>query len=241
MKNFLQLFFLAALFVLGQIFPVAFCQTASAQKSVKEIASLFKSLDMDSDGTNEIDKLTLMSFRGVEEKPLVATDKLVVVLIENRLFEKIPRSETSARDLKNRLKQYKNDLEKEGLTSRFVDCELYAGPKHQDGQTLLALRRFLKDVNNAWNLQGVVLVGSFPEATLVRRWIWKRQRWNVTIAGKPYKGADQTDFLRIVPEPVAPRADIVLADLDGNWEDIYEKESRQLESIEALPDKGVAK
>ncbi len=114
-------------------------------------------------------------------------------------------------------------------------CDLYAGPIHQDGLTLLALRRFLQEFHSQRSLHGVVLVGSFPEASLVRRWIWRREGWDVTIAGQAFHGANQKPFLRIVPESIAPRADIVLADLDGNWESIYRRGPESLESIEAMP------
>jgi hypothetical protein len=41
-------------------------------------------------------------------------------------------------------------------------------------------------------------------------------------------------YLARVPEPIAPRADIVLADLDGNWEDLYVRESTELPSTIAV-------
>lgn len=43
-----------------------------------------------------------------------------------------------------------------------------------------------------------------------------------------------TRFLRRVPEDVARRADIVLSDLDGNWEDIYVQPKTKLETVVAV-------
>ena len=206
--------------------------------SVKEIAKQYKGFDLDKDRIDEIASLRMMKFIGLFEEPLKEDEKLVLVLVEDRLMRRIPRSKIKADAIRDRLGRFGSDLQKEGYATRFIQCDIYAGTQHQDGLTLLALRRFLKEVDATWNLEGVVLVGSFPEATIVRRWIWNRKKWDVTIAGTPYKGKEQKDFLRIVPEAIAVRGDIVLADLDGNWEDTYVKENRQLESIEALPADG---
>lgn len=205
------------------------------QPSFNKILKQYQSFDMDSDGDSEINSLKQMKLDGDEFAPISDDKKRVLVLVEERLLNRIPGSPRSVRQLMDRFKQFRKDLIDEGYAPLFITCDVYAGTRHQDGLTLLALRRFIKNVDTHWSLDGVILVGSFPEAMLVRRWVWKRKKWNVTIAGTAYKGARQRDFLRIVPEAVAPRADIVLADLDGNWEEIYQKEPRKLESIEALP------
>ncbi len=83
------------------------------------------------------------------------------------------------------------------------------------------------------NMEGAVLVGSFPEATLVRRWLWKKTGGkNDTINGVNIK---DDEYLRVIPEMVSHRADLVLADLDGNWEDIYVKGPTAIESLKARP------
>ncbi len=199
----------------------------------------YAGMDLDSDGIAEVNRMNPLKFRDEGPDKVNADSELVLVLVEERLLSEIPDSKWGEDDLLARLEQYETDLQAEGYAVQTIRCDLYAGPEHQDGLTLLALRRFLTDVAKQAKLKGVVLVGSFPEAMLVRRWLWRRENWDVTIAGKAYRGADQKDFLRIVPEVVAPRADIVLADLDGNWESIYVRKPMKLESIEALPDEKI--
>ncbi len=223
------------------VIPCVLTRLLNAQEPVpfSEILGRYEGLDLDSDGLAEVNRLSSVEFGGKDAEEIRAEKELVLVLVEDRLLAEIPGDALSAADVGKRLEQFGADLSAEGYVARFVRCDLYAGAEHQDGLTLLAIRRFLKEIAEQANLKGVVLVGSFPEATIVRRWLWRREQWDVTIAGKAYSGANQRAFLRIVPEAVAPRADIVLADLDGNWEEIYVKQPRELESIEALPDEGV--
>ena len=211
------------------------CGVTVGQSSIVDLMKNYKQFDMDGDGTNEINELVLLDLNQVRPEKLDRDSKLVLVLVEDRLLEPIVGSKIGVEQLSERLQQFKTDLAAEGLDSRFIKCDIYDGAEHQDGITLLAIRQFLKAVYNVADLQGVILVGSFPESMIVRRWVWRRERWNVTIAGTAYTGKNHKPFLRIVPELVAPRADIVLADLDGNWDKLYVKRPRQLESIEALP------
>jgi hypothetical protein len=204
-------------------------------QTLTSVMNSYRGYDMDSDGIVEINSLDYLPFENRNEN-INPNSRLVLVFVEDRLLEQLSGGGYTTGDLLKRLEQYKDDLRAEGYFTKFIKADVYNGEQHQDGQTLLSIRNFLKDVKKTWNLQGVVLVGDFPEAMLVRRWIW-RSNSNVTIAGTEYKG---TDFLRIVPEIVAHRADIVLADLDGKWEDIYVKKPTALESIEALPIRGTA-
>ncbi len=120
---------------------------------------------------------------------------------------------------------------------RVIRADVYAGSQHQDGRTVLALREFFRTVRTAYSqLQGAILVGDFPEPMLVRRWLWKQTAGTEGIDIGPVHFPEGTEFLRIVPEIVAERADLVLADLDGNWQNIYQKGPQNLESIVAKPD-----
>ncbi|AXG70567.1 repeat domain in Vibrio, Colwellia, Bradyrhizobium and Shewanella [Kordia sp. SMS9] len=206
-------------------------------QTITSIMSSYNGYDINADRVNEIDQLTYLPFENSYER-VSSTEKLVLVLVEDRILESITGSSLSEQELLKRLEQYKDDLKAEGYTTKFIKASIYDGTEHQDGRTLLAIRSFLKDIKQSKNLQGVILVGAFPEAMIVRRWIWRRKNWNVTIDGTDYTGNNQRDFLRIVPEIVAHRADIVLADLDGNWKNIYVKGPVDLESIEALPVSG---
>ncbi|MDQ4145865.1 MAG: hypothetical protein M3198_19385 [Actinomycetota bacterium] len=88
----------------------------------------------------------------------------------------------------------------------------------------MALRRFFQDVRSAFpRLEGVLLVGNFPEATLVRKVSWS----------PGYSGRSE---LWINTELISSRADIVLADLNGNWDALYIEEEFDREQITAVPD-----
>ena len=199
--------------------------------SLATMANRYSRFDLDTDGTPEINNLSISQFSTSTAGKLNSEDRVVLVLVEKRLINRIPKSTFSEHDLTNRILRLTQDLKREGLKAIAVECDVYAGSQHQDGLTLLALRRFLIDVSKSYRLRGAILVGSFPEASIVRRWIWRTVR-NVRIGGRQRRGAE---ILRIVPEPVAPRAEIVLADLNGQWEKVYVKGKRKIESIEALP------
>jgi len=198
--------------------------------------SQFSSYDTNGDGIQEIDDLKLLSFE-VNQGTIPQKAKLVLVLVEPRLLKVIPGSSLSPEDVSEVLKRFKGDLRAEGYFTRFIEAKVYDGNKHQDGRTILALRDFLKNIKATYtNFQGVILVGSFPEPMLGRRWLWKRTAGDngITIGGTNFpKG---TEYLRIVPEIVSQRADLVLADLNGKWENIYEEGPKNLVSIVAKPD-----
>ena len=60
------------------------------------------------------------------------------------------------------------DISADGFFPYFVEASVYDGTAHQDGWDGVALRRFLKDVRANYPLAGVLLVGSFPDASIVR-------------------------------------------------------------------------
>jgi hypothetical protein len=89
-------------------------------------------------------------------------------------------------------------------TASIILAEVYAGENHQDGRTVLALREFFRQVKTLYkNLRGVLLVGAFPDALLRRRW---------------GEGSSIQESI------LAYRSDIVLADLNGRWENCYHQE-----------------
>lgn len=149
---------------------------------------------------------------------LASSSKLVVVLVEKRVTNTSIGDATQATNLRNRLRTFKADLMAEGFVPRMVEADVYSGTTHQDGKTLLALRRFLKAVRTSYpSMQGAIVVGSFPEAMLVHEWIW-------TVTGG----------LQIIPEIMDERAELPLADLDGNWESIYNL-TKSLRTIWGVP------
>ncbi|NTV51204.1 MAG: hypothetical protein HGA20_16375, partial [Geobacteraceae bacterium] len=186
------------------------------------IMSRYTNFAMTDDGIPEINSLAYMPFESGYEDPL-PTQRVVLVLIEPRLLETTgnPAFRT---DLVHCLRRFKGDLRAEGLFSRFITANLYRGPVHKDGRIVLALRRFFRDVRASFaNFEGVVLIGNFPEATLVRNVSW-------------CPGFLNPRQLAIWTELISERAEIVLADLTGNWENLYQQNDFNAEAITATPD-----
>jgi hypothetical protein len=181
----------------------------STPPTVTQIAASYANYDFDGDGNAEISSLIPLPFE--PQTPPTSTDgKVVLVLVENRLIGS--GKELSA--LSTRLQQHRTDLLNEGFDPHYLSADVYHGVIHQDGKTLLAMRRFVKEVRAIYKqLAGVVLVGSFPEATLFRRVLFR-----------------SGDNMYLHPERINPRTDLVLGDLDGNWEELY----HQQETLEHL-------
>ncbi|MBK1732512.1 hypothetical protein [Thiococcus pfennigii] len=196
--------------------------------TIDRILDDFAGFDPNQDGDPAINRISLVDFETFNES-IPGDARLVLVLVEHRLLAPL----AGAPDLLPRLKRLKGDLRAEGLHSRFLDLDVYAKGIHQDGRTLLAMRAFLAQAKaNQPALEGALLIGSFPEATLVRRAIWKAD-FDVTIAGIAYQN---TPYLAIEPELIAGRSEIVLADLNGAWDDLYHYATTDLDSLRALPD-----
>jgi hypothetical protein len=204
---------------------------------LKLIMEKFRNFDRNADEDPAIISLDYLNFEPDNDTPIY---KLVLVLVESRLLNSTSVPYELITQLTNKLERFKGDLEAEGYTCRFIKADLYHGNRHQDGRTLLAIRSFLRDVDKACTVPllrglfiGVILVGAFPEASIVRTVIWKPDFKDRTIGGvntgdKPYLG--------IGSELVAPRSDIVLADLNGNWQNMYNENSVSIEKILAIPD-----
>ncbi|MBE7559097.1 hypothetical protein HS125_09165 [bacterium] len=140
------------------------------------------------------------------------------------------------------MRRYCDDLAADGWRPRLMAAQVYAGTAHQDGCTLLAMRRFLQAVSKAdASLAGAVLVGSFPEAMLVRSCNWRRNDEAVLFAGTPRQQRFPwpAPQLRTQAELVAVRCELVLCDLDGNWEERYLQPRTPLPSLLALFPGGV--
>ena len=195
----------------------------------------FSSYDINGDGIWEIETLERLPMGSVDN--IVPTDaRLVIVMVEPRLLAEIPGSAIGVSDVQARLARFQGDLQAEGYSTEFVRTHIYAGSEHQDGRTVIALREFFKNVRGTYrNLSGVILVGSFPEPMLVRRWLWPKitDEGGMQIGGVDLPAG--IEYLRIVPEIVSERSDLVLADLDGRWDAIYEQGSMNLESLVARP------
>jgi hypothetical protein len=185
--------------------------------SFQEIVKAYNCYDLDSDGVEEIKLLQHLWHRNRSfdepSEQIVSGRKLVVVIAESSLFNDLTGSHYSVDDLLQRLLTFKHDLHIEGREAKFLEMALYSGPIRQDGKTLLAIREFFKEIHcNFNNFEGAILIGSFPEASIVRNW---PQYYKIEEIGE--------DQYRVGLTPGQPRPfEIVLADLDGNWRNIYQ-------------------
>ena len=174
--------------------------------------------DFDGDGVAEIESLApLFADEAGAETPTNA--KLVLVLVEERLLNTISGSAYTSADVLSRLDRLRSDMRAQGFYARGVRARVYSGPKHQDGKTVLALRGFLQATRASYpSLQGVLLVGDFPEALVVRTLL---RRFD-------------DERLAVQPRVLARRADLVLADLDGRWHQIYHEAPTPVHELGAL-------
>jgi hypothetical protein len=194
----------------------------------------FSPYDFNHDETYEINSLTALDSL-CPQKPLNDNDKLLLVIINSKLLELQPKNQVS--NLLNALETFRLDLEKDGYNPRLIIADVYSGPRHQDGLTVLAIRKFFQEIRKHYPyFKGAIFIGSFPEAFLVRTYPWRKHagfgKDGVVING--HKIEDK-DYLRIWPDILARRSDIVLCDLDGNWDKIYIEAKTKLHSLMAAP------
>ncbi|HRF00774.1 MAG TPA: hypothetical protein PLI18_09670 [Pirellulaceae bacterium] len=210
-----------------------------ADEIVDRIIERFSSYDYDQDGILEIDSLRRWPSDHDASSSEVSSGRPLVVLIEARLT--VPLEGASATDarLNAAIDQWLAAMRDDGWHPIPIVAGVYTGERHQDGKTVLALRRLLQQTYEADpKLGGAILVGSFPEASLVRRWIWKHADRQVTFDGVTYNGPNgpRATFLAMDPELIAPRTDLVLCDLDGAWESLYREAPTEIEWLRLLPE-----
>jgi hypothetical protein len=213
----------------------ALSQTADP---VAGVCAAFSGFDGNADGIVEIVAIEPLARPG---SVAAAEARLLIVLVEARLLEPLAEA-AAAPDLRPALDRYAEDLAREGWRPHLLKTSVYAGDRHQDGRTVLALRRFFQRLQEVCpDFAGAVLVGSFPEAYLVRNYNWRDDRQPVLNQGQPNEKrfAQPVPCLRIVPEPVAWRCELVLADLDGRWEDLYIEQRQRLPAVLGVYPDGV--
>lgn len=185
--------------------------SAVAAKPLAQLCAEFQNFDQNQDGSPEIRQLSRIDGVG-------GSGPLVVMLVEDRILEPL----SGSRPLAPFLHRWAEDVATEGFSAEIVSVALGRSKVHQDGRYVLALRELLRAVRRERELSGVVLVGHFPDSQLVRKCNWFREG-DVTLhhkepEQKEYKGVL---YLWHSPEVIAGRADIVLSDLDGRWEEVY--------------------
>jgi hypothetical protein len=192
------------------------------------IVNNYNSYDLDADGIDEIEQLKFLWFRTNSlDSPTEEVDmnqKLVLVLVESRLLSELSSSRYSVPDLLSCFVRLRRDLALEGRQAKFLEMKDYDGTRIQEGKTVLAIREFFKNVyTNYPNLDGTLLVGSFPDAGIVRTWVG-------------YPPDTGGNFYTVGVTAGKPRPnDIVLADLDGNWRSMYFESSTSLEGWTITP------
>ena len=194
---------------------LAFAAAPMTQSPVTEVVAKFAPFDLDGDGRAEVRTLERVVEVGDAKSPLV------VVLVEGRLWRTASRSPECMLDFF--VRRYAEDVAAEGHRVLLLITDVHKGPPHQDGRTVLALRRLLQRLHATSPMVAAVLVGHFPDALLVRTCNWRRHE-KLSLPGqdgKPVAIDAKTTNVRAVPEIVAHRCDLVLADLDGDWERCY--------------------
>lgn len=192
--------------------------------TLAELCAQFTGYDQNGDGAIELARLAPLATRGEQ-------GARVLLLVEPRLLAPL----ADARELRPLLERWADGLAREGYRASVIEVELAASALHQDGRYVLALREFLRAVRNDSELAGVVLVGHFPDALIVRTCNWRRRDDMVLHKGTEAEASyPNARYVRRVPEDVARRADIVLGDLDGRWEDVYVQPATRLPSTIAV-------
>ncbi|MDR3689979.1 MAG: hypothetical protein P4L46_11410 [Fimbriimonas sp.] len=226
---------------LSSIAIVSWAQTDPAKKAssftdvvreVDQAATAFRGFDRDQDGVPEIRTLDRMK-GGFEAKG--KGGGTVVVLVEKRLLEQA----SGQADLRPSLQTFAKDIAIGGSNAFVLETSFYDGSEHQDGLTLIAYRDFLRRL---WlkveDFKGVILVGNFPQAFMVRQYAWHRDDPITLFAGTKAEVSFQQPWVRAVAEPVVSPADIVLADLDGRWDGIYVRQPMNVTDLYAVFPKG---
>ncbi len=212
-------------------------QQEPTPSAISTAVKAFAPHDVDGDGLAEVRQLELLAEHGD------AKAALVVIAVEWRLLR--AAKSTDAEPLRRSLLRLGQDVAAAGFRSLVVAVEVHAGPPHQDGRTVLGLRRLFQRLHATSPMAGALLVGHFPDALLVRTCNWRRNE-PLQLPGKDGKlvaiEAPQTN-VRCVPEYVAHRCDVVLADLDGDWERLYVPGPSSLPAVtvvfaEGVPDAG---
>ena len=154
-----------------------------------QLMNRFTPYDINGDTVKEINSLKPL-FPNPE--PYYSTPNgVVIVLVDPKLVTDDPNIQMSRFEMSMWMSILGMDISADGFFPYFVEASVYDGAAHQDGWTVLALRRFLKDVRANYPLAGVLLVGSFPDASIVRSVFVKSQSY-----------ADSPIDLTSGPEPV---------------------------------------
>ncbi|HSV72314.1 MAG TPA: hypothetical protein VLH79_00975 [Chthonomonadales bacterium] len=195
-----------------------------ARDAVDAACRFYTAYDRDRDGHAEI--VSLRRCRGVRGSALEARGAgrgTVLVVVEERVWLP-PANPEGGPDLRPALGRLVQDIGRDGWHAFALSVSMYAGPRHQDGLIVLALRDMLRAVRERDpGLAGAILVGNFPYPYLSRQCYWRRPGGAIALnpAGRPPVRFDNVPWVNSIAEPLVSPADIVLADLDGAWDQLY--------------------
>jgi len=196
----------------------ALAQQGAPAPSLEALLAKHVPLDVDADGFAELASARVM----VSRTNAAATRRPVLVVVEPRLLSISARRENDP--LRAALERLTADIAADCGEAQCIELECPPAPRHQDGLYVLALRRLLRAyASQEQHFAGVVFVGHFPEAMLVRSCNW-RIHGPITLrlaSGESKKFEQPVHYLRTMAELVAHRCETVLADLDGDWESRY--------------------
>jgi len=106
----------------------------------------YTAYDMNADGRPEINSLKALFPNPEPYSP--APNGVAIVLVDPKIVTDDPAIQMSRLEMSLWLGQLGSDMSRDGFFPYFVEASVYDGPVHQDGLTVLALRRFLRDVHN---------------------------------------------------------------------------------------------
>lgn len=202
--------------------------------SLTTLMSRYTAFDMNADGRVEIN--WLRSLFPNPEPYRAMPNGMVIVLVDPSVVSDDAAIQTSRVEMSLWLGLLGSDIFSDGFYPYFVEASVYDGTAHQDGRTLLAMRRFLKDVRTHYPLAAVLLVGSFPDAAIVRSTLVKGSADEPIPLKSGVAPIDHTGhFLSLWAEFITPRAEVVLGDLDGNWEQVYREAMFSVKNYNLLP------
>jgi len=197
-----------------------------ARDAVSAVCRAFDGYDRDRDGHAELTVLKrCQGARGGAVEARGSGRGTVLVFVEERLWRP-PAGPDNGPDLRPAIERLVRDIGRDGWHAFALVVAMYAGPRHQDGLIVLALRDVLRAVRDRdGELAGAILVGNFPYPYLSRQCYWRREGGAITISppGKPPVKFENAPWVNSIAEPLVSPADIVLADLDGGWDQLYRR------------------
>ena len=206
----------------------------AAAPSLEALLAKQMPLDVNADGFAELAGARVVA----SHTNAAATRRPVLVIVEPRLLSISARRGSDP--LRSAVQRLTADIAADFGEAQCIELDCPPAPRHQDGLYVLALRRLLRAyASQEKQFAGVVFLGHFPEAMLVRSCNW-RIHGPITLrlsSGEAKKFEQPVHYLRTMAELVAHRCETVLADLDGDWESRYVQAETSLPwSIGVFPD-----